>query len=694
MIWKVFLSINIPWIVLYLLNYFLFGLWHDEIVSVVLWYYFLFMLGLLFYPTVAAIFPRLNDKGYGVAKTLSVLFLFFINWVLTYIGITSFDNPGLFIALLLVLFHTHTKPSRENDLFELIEAKSTHIIIVELIFFLLFIGFLVVGSFSPEIYWGEKPMDFSILNYAIRNSELPFRDPWLAGEVMHYYYFGYYLFSGLIKMNGVSGEIGYALSLATIPALLASGLYSFLLALTKRLFIAVGGALLIVMGSNLKAFSAIVFGNAAFNWSYFWSTTRVFKNHGFAEYPSWSFLFKDLHPHVMGYPFVVTFLLFFYYYFRWGKLRDWKLWPFFSLVWGSLLAINAWDFIILNTWLGFFFLFHLILNRQFKVIAKKAGEFALIMAMGIFFFSPMLYVLSTGKPTKTFFYFKDNNGLYQHFLHHGHWWLIVILMIVPVYFIRVKRWKWTVIRDSFGVQFFLATLALAFLAEFFVFHDRINTIFKTFNLIYILGGICALVSFRFFRFYLRKSYLIVFSLSSIIIVNAICLGTFFQVKSIANYHPFGRIGPSLHGSAYLQKINPSDYQVIRWIQKNIKGTPTIVEKHSQSFDHRGSRISMHTGLPTYLGWEGHVAIRGAKLSTIFERKRKIDFIFDSVDPLKVQEYMLKNKLYFVIVGPFEKSSYSSRGLAKFEQYSDLFRPLVANQNSTLYGVGEFQQFLR
>ncbi|MCG4627878.1 DUF2298 domain-containing protein, partial [Anaerostipes hadrus] len=53
--------------------------------------------------------------------------------------------------------------------------------------------FLVLRSCQPEIFWGEKPMDFTFLNYFIRLEQLPPQDPWAAGHVMQYYYFGTYL---------------------------------------------------------------------------------------------------------------------------------------------------------------------------------------------------------------------------------------------------------------------------------------------------------------------------------------------------------------------------------------------------------------------------------------------------------------------------------------------------------------------
>ncbi|MBN1200704.1 MAG: hypothetical protein JXJ20_02495 [Anaerolineae bacterium] len=73
---------------------------------------------------------------------------------------------------------------------------------------------------------------------------------------------------------------------------------------------------------------------------------------------------------------------------------------------------------------------------------------------------------------------------------------------------------------------------------------------------------------------------------------------------------------TLDGMAYMQyaihgehgvwfKLD-ADYDMIRWLQDNIKGTPVVMEAHLYPSEyHWGGRISIYTGLPTVLGWTWH-----------------------------------------------------------------------------------------
>lgn len=694
MILKAFLTSLIPWPFLLILNFLFFHLNAAEFSGLIFWYYLITVLGLLVFPVTKECFKNLKDGGYGLTKTLSLLGLFYVNWLGTSVNVMTFSGPSLSITLLLLLLGTNFLMKKENDLPDLMAQYSNHILKVEFLFLFFFCLYLCLYSLHPELYWGEKPMDFTIFNFSLRNETLPLNDPWFAGEPMKYYYWGYTFFTGLTKMTGASGELGYALSLATLPALMASSLYTLFLYLGKKRWLAFFGALLIPLASNFKAFSSIVFGDAKFDIYYFWSSTRVFKNMAFAEYPSWSFLFADLHPHVMSYPFVILLITCLIYGLHevWPKfdIKKHKLFFLFHAIsYGALLGINGWDFVIYGLFNGLFFL----LTFQNLKRPKVWGMFFLVHLAGILLFLPMLLTLMGGVKTKWGPWLSDTNSLWAHFEHHGLWWLICFVMIFPVYFLHRKSLKWRVVLQSLGFRFFACSLIIGLLAEFFVFNDRVNTIFKVFNNIYIWGGIATVISLRYFKFYLRRNTLIPFAIGAIILINASVLGTIFNILAVTSYRPFGSRSYGLRGSAYLEKTSPGDFAVISWIKKNIKGTPVLLERYSHSFDHTATRISMHTGVPTYLGWDNHVYLRGRSWSAINQRKRDIDYIFNSNDPIKVYEMMRKKSIHFLVVGNLERKYYSHESLEKFKQYKDIFKPLVVKGATTLYGVGLYDEYL-
>jgi len=80
----------------------------------------------------------------------------------------------------------------------------------------------------------------------------------------------------------------------------------------------------------------------------YWDPSRVIPN-TINEFPYWSFLFADLHPHMIGMPFTVLFLSLVYAWLREGEERDsgrvWRTalrWLAFPFCLGALAAINTW----------------------------------------------------------------------------------------------------------------------------------------------------------------------------------------------------------------------------------------------------------------------------------------------------------------------------------------------------------------
>ena len=691
---KFLLLANLPWILLSFLNYFFFHSEQHQLISILMWYYQWVFIGILMFPMVSTLLPRLPDKGYALSKIISIILLFYLNWILTNIGILSFSGPSLSFCLITLLALSHIIPHKEADLFKLLKDKFRYIWKAELIYLFVFSLLLVIQSRHPDIFWGEKPMDYTLLNFNLRNTELPLQDPWFAGETMHYYYLGYYIFAGMAKMTGVGGELGYALSIVTCGALFCVTLFGLLVYLTKRAMTSLWGVFLIVFASNFRAFSAFFFEKEKVDFKFFWSTTRVFGRGGFAEYPSWSLLFADLHPHVMSYPFAMLYLLLLIYCVE-------HLWShpcscetlygggLLALSFGALLGINGWDFIIYALFSCIYFVVSL---RNLKVI-RSALFHSLFHGISLLLFLPMLITLRSGKIVEWGRYRGITNKIFSHFSFHGHWWIIIFCMVFPVIFLHRKGIKWNVLYKSIGFRFTISGFIIALCAEFFFFSDRLNTIFKVFTNVYIWGGIACVISFRFFKFYLTKRHLIPFALICIFVMNIVLFGSYYNYKGVTNKQYFRGTQKGLRGGLYMNQYNPRDYKIISWINENVEGIPTLVERYSKSFDTKAARISMHTGLPTYLGWEGHVYLRGAPWREIEKRKREIDYIFNGADPIATVNLLTKKNISFIVVGNLERSFYSKVGIEKFSKNSDIFKLLYKNGESALYGVGEYQKFI-
>ena len=63
---------------------------------------------------------------------------------------------------------------------------------------------------------------------------------------------------------------------------------------------------------------------------------------------------------------------------------------------------------------------------------------------------------------------------------------------------------------------------------------------------------------------------------------------------------------AMHGESGVWFSLEDDYQMIRWFQNNVEGSPVVMEAHQYPSEyHWNGRISIYTGLPTILGWRFH-----------------------------------------------------------------------------------------
>jgi YYY domain-containing protein len=360
------------------------------------WWLLTTLLGLAAAPLAYRLFPALFDRGLSLARPLGLLLAAYLFWLGAALGLAPPQRGAAVLAVaVLVLAGLLTLGGREQVLLlrHWLAQRWQLLVAGELLFAGAFLLWATVRAYNPEIAGTEKPMELLFLNAVLRAERFPPVDPWLAGHPVSYYYFGYVIVGMLAKLADTPAALAFNLALALLFALTAHGAFGLAATLvaarqptvTPRTLIltGLGGTWLLVAFGNLvgildfalsRGWGSPQFWQAlaieglttpyhAPSWYpsqhwWWWKATRVintFQNgqgvdYTITEFPAFSFILGDLHPHVLALPFVLLVLAlaanaFFTtdpWGFRW--LRDHPgqalLLP---LLVGALGFLNSWD---------------------------------------------------------------------------------------------------------------------------------------------------------------------------------------------------------------------------------------------------------------------------------------------------------------------------------------------------------------
>ncbi|MEP7294253.1 MAG: DUF2298 domain-containing protein, partial [Chloroflexota bacterium] len=163
---------------------------------------------------------------------------------------------------------------------------------------------------------------------------------------------------------------------------------------------------------------------------------------------------------------------------------------------------------------------------------------------------------------------------------------------------------------------------------------------------------------------------------------------------------FMKCATQYEGSNQIRAIDPElagftlseDYDMIRWLQENIVGTPTVMEGLSEDTQyHWNGRISIYTGLPSVIGWNWHQRQQRSltPLGRIVEsRNANVNAFYQTTSIGTAWEMIQFYRVDYVVVGKLERAYYLPEGLAKFQQMVDsgLLEPVFTEGASTIYRV--------
>jgi YYY domain-containing protein len=754
------------------------------------------------------LFRNLPDRGYALAKPLGLLLTSYLFWVAVSLHVLANTRTAIVLCLLVVggassLLLMKNRGSRTTEtglgaggLRQWLGDNVGLIVTNELLFAVAFGVLTLVRAYNPEISATEKPMDFAFLNGILRSEYFPPLDPWLSGFAISYYYFGYLIVAVLTRLSGVPSEAAFNLAIALLFALTASGAFCLTYNLVSHhrqgqsrgralptAFGALGAVFVAVLG-NLEALLEVLhtrgLGSAAFwqwidvknlatapvsgtwiptdSW-WWWRASRVVHDVVFGveqevidEFPFFSFLLGDMHPHVLALPFVLLALGLALNLFWSERETEWWELVLLGVCLGGLGFINSWDLPI--------YLF-ICLVAYALASYVRGGGFGRRWLLDVGYFATTLVALCFVLYLPFWIGFRSQAGgiepellvktrLHQYLIMFGTFVYVVVplvfyglwrargslglgrararaprrqlaflsgavavlvllacvlMMVVKLYLIVLLllliggaflALVWRLVPAgkprltsslTFVLVLTLVALLLTFSVEFVflkdVFNTRMNTVFKFYYQAWVLLGISSAFAIYYIGPWTRGRRKLPATLWVAGFVPLVVASLIYPVLGTNSKAAGFKVSPTLDGMAYLELGEKDDLAAIRWLRANVQGAPVILEATGGSYTYYG-RVSVHTGLPTLLGWGGHELQWRGNYDEPGRREPVIETLYTSPDLESTRALLDEYDIKYVYVGQLEKSTYnvSRPVLEKFETLMDV---VYTGGEVTIYG---------
>ena len=338
-----------------------------DFTPLIIWWLLLLIFGLVGWPIAFSLLPHLPDRGFAFIRPLGFLLSGYILWLGGTFRLLQNGIGGILVSMLAVLaigliwHRQQVKQGQSPTIMAWLKREWRYVISVELLFVTAFVGWAIFKAFNPNIETagGEKWMEIAFINGILRSDHFPPQDPWLSGFGISYYYFGYVLMAKITQLAGLVSTIAFNLyvpSLFAMTLTAAFGIVANMVSLHRAagadsaedaplleaqavLTGLLAGLFVAIMG-NLIGLLEVLHKRGLFpadfwvwldvrdlkippagpgdSWIpdrfiWWWRGSRVLTDYNLAgreqevidEFPFFSFLLGDVHPHVLTIPFVL-----------------------------------------------------------------------------------------------------------------------------------------------------------------------------------------------------------------------------------------------------------------------------------------------------------------------------------------------------------------------------------------------------
>ena len=728
-----------------------------QVAYVIFWWLALVVIGLISFPLVSRVCDKLPDKGYSISKLVGLVILTFLVWIISSLKILPFGYASILISL-FVLAALSLYLGRKN--LRIADWPRRQIIIIESIFTVAFVAFLLITMANPDIHYTmDYFANFQFLSSITRGGYFPPIDSWFCGEsVSYFYYGGHILVSVLTVFTRVPPAISFNIAAAMFLALAVSASYGLGYGITKRKLYGFLAALFVcIVGYISGAYQLIAYifhsdimgyppsgAPNIIEWMLgfeFWNAGWLIEG-GIVHYPYFQLIRWDMHSYVMSIPFQLMFITLLFALFQKGRSGN-KIARPDTLIDISVLSICLGFFVLLNTWeyptyimftvlafvllrirptvkgnlvvpvvivaLSFLlYITHYISTSAsgfmgFGLVSERTdvGQFFKFCALFLFAICSLLVILVWSK--REIFRGKGvilaaiftllATILAAVLLDFQLLFIVVPVGLLPLYYIYKSDKK---TNREFVLLLLIMTAALAFACDLLYIDDalggtweRFNTVTKIYMQMWVFLGISAACAVFYVLGTIKGKRRIVWLVLLIVFILASVIHPLATTTSaLSGRHPYlGMNRGTLDGMAYMEMVDKGDYEAIKWINENIGDSPVILEAPQGYFDHV-SRISVFTGLPTVIGWEGCAITWGRTWGEVGERHGDVDMIYNTLDNDQAMALLKKYDVKYVYIGAGERGAYESEGLQKFAGHPEDYDPIYEDEGVTIYEVRE------
>jgi len=382
------------------------------LIPTVQWWLAVSLTGAAALPLAWRLFPGHPGLAFAFARPIGLLLAGYTWWLGAIAGVLPAGRAGAWAGALALCAAGGAAAWRgRRSLGADLRANRRLLVGLELLFAVALLGWAFYKSFSPEVTQsgGEKTMEMAFISAILESPRFPPSDPWMSGETISYYYFGFVVAAQLVHLSGVDRFVAFNLVVPMTLGMTLAGAFALghaLVALTPgasiRLRVVTGAltaAALALLG-NLSGALEVAYKSGwlpagFFRWldirelgattgqgngvcggtdapydalagldalrltDYFpdrhiwwWRGSRIIHDgcgEVIHEFPFFSFMLADVHPHVMALPYVLLVLALALAVLAGGLPRLpgrpplAPAWLALPLAVGALAFLNTWD---------------------------------------------------------------------------------------------------------------------------------------------------------------------------------------------------------------------------------------------------------------------------------------------------------------------------------------------------------------